>query len=78
MCTMHKSQRFGKHNNALRLAAVLKERGLVDVIVKAQDMPGRKLHLVWYGNFKTKPEAQKRAEYIKKAFGINCIIVELN
>lgn len=69
---------FGINTNALKWAAVLKERGLKNVIVKAQDMPGRMLHLVWYGNFKTKMEAQKRAEQIKKALGIHYIIVELN
>ena len=69
---------FSSKRNASRLTAVLKERGFKDIDIIAKVITGRKLHLVWYGNFRTKSEAVRSAEIIKKALSINYRIVELN
>ena len=69
---------FSSNRNASKLAAVLKERGFRDIDIVAKVITGRKLHLVWYGNFETKSEAVRQAEIIKKVLSINYRIVEIN
>ena len=69
---------FSSNKNALNRVDVLKKRGYNDIKIIEKVVAGRKLHLVWYGNFISESDAKEEGEDIKKNTGINYRIIEIN
>ncbi len=69
---------FGNKQNAQKLIKLLNERGYSNVRINTQVITGKRLHLVWLGNFDNEISAKNYGELIKQKLRINYSIKKAN
>ncbi len=65
---------FSNQNNANMRKAYFQREGF-KIRIKTKSQQGKRLHLVWLGEFKTRPEAMAMSETIKMKYGVKCHLV---